>query len=53
MAKDPREQQKTDAGRIADRGAGQLDDTKNKDAVVPQASEAKSDRLEEDETPTD
>ncbi|HYE90865.1 MAG TPA: hypothetical protein VEA38_07600 [Terriglobales bacterium] len=39
MAKDPREQQKTDAERIGEQGTGKLDDTKEKDAVVRQRAE--------------
>jgi len=43
MAKDPREQQKTDAERIGEQGTGKLDDTKEKDAVVRQRAEQADD----------
>jgi hypothetical protein len=41
MAKSPEDQQKTDAERIGEGGTGKLDDTKRKDAVIPQQSDAK------------
>ena len=43
MAKDPREQQRTDAERIGEQGTGKLDDTTNKDAVVRQRPEERDD----------